>query len=110
MHIISFSFITYQVLMLDSTTHCIYWLKHYPVDKWISNWETNCTIHWIVFYLVDSATQRLNPGQDHMFKTITEFNKMLILIMQASSYGCLWLIAKHQRGTQACYANVLIIL
>ena len=42
------------VQTLDKAIHRI---NHYPADKY---WETNCTIHWIDFYPVDSAIQRLN--------------------------------------------------
>ena len=33
----------------------------YPVDKYMIR-ETNCAIHWIVFYPLDSAIQPLNNG------------------------------------------------
>ena len=51
------------VQKLDSAIHRI---NHYPVD--LSDRETNCVIHWIVIYPVDSAIQLLNNwGQVVLF-------------------------------------------
>ena len=36
-------------------------INYYPVDKYMIR-ETNCAIHWIVFYPLDSAIQPLNNG------------------------------------------------
>ena len=33
---------------------------HWITIQWISNWETNCTFHWIKIYPSDSAIHLLN--------------------------------------------------
>ena len=104
--------------MLHSTIH---WINHHPVDKYLGI-KTNYDIHRLDFYPVDSTVQSLNNPCQHNetntmtflrrshVETMTEFNKMVIFIMQASSCGCYLLIAKRERSSQAGSANVLIIL
>ena len=57
--------------MLESAIHRI---NHYPVE---SIRETNCIIHWIDFYPVDSAIQRLNnQGQECLSYILLNFMKL----------------------------------
>ena len=57
--------------MLDSVIHQATIVQTLDsVIQRISNRETNCTIHWIDFYAVDSAFQRLNNrGQINRYPT-----------------------------------------
>ena len=49
---------------------------HWITIQWISNWETNCTFHWIKIYPSDSAIHLLNNWDLVFYK-----NKIIVTLV-----------------------------